>query len=72
MCIRDSYNNYNVDTTRKSRLGGSLGIGHSFGYDAGLRFTMEATFHKTLTNHDVDAGDPPSTDFVKLGFGFVF
>ncbi|MBK8788866.1 MAG: outer membrane beta-barrel protein [Holophagaceae bacterium] len=66
------YNNYNVDTTRKSRLGGSLGIGHSFGYDAGLRFTMEATFHKTLTNHDVDAGDPPSTDFVKLGFGFVF
>ena len=66
------YNDYNVDTTRKSRLGGSLGIGHSFGYDAGLRFTMEATFHKTLTAHDVSAGDPPSTDFVKLGFGFVF
>jgi hypothetical protein len=66
------YNNYNVDTTRKSRLGGSLGIGHSFGYDAGMRFTMEATFHKTLTGNDVNAGDPPSTDFVKLGFGFVF
>ncbi|NWJ40322.1 MAG: hypothetical protein HXX12_05050 [Geothrix sp.] len=66
------YNDYNVDTTRKSRLGGSLGIGHSFGYDAGMRFTMEATFHKTLTSHDVTAGDPPSTDFVKLGFGFVF
>jgi len=66
------YNNYNVDTTRKSRLGGSLGIGHSFGYDAGMRFTMEATFHKTLTGHDVEAGDPPSTDFVKVGFGFVF
>ncbi len=61
-----------TDTTRKSRLGGSLGIGHSFGYDAGMRFTMEATFHKTLTAHDVEAGDPPSTDFVKLGFGFVF
>lgn len=61
-----------TDTTRKSRLGGSLGIGHSFGYDAGMRFTLEATFHKTLTSHDVDAGDPPSTDFVKLGFGFVF
>jgi hypothetical protein len=61
-----------TDTTRKSRLGGSLGLGHSFGYDAGLRFTMEATFHKTLTAHDVEAGDPPSTDFVKLGFGFVF
>ncbi|MFZ1377066.1 MAG: hypothetical protein WAS25_10785 [Geothrix sp.] len=68
----DYYNSYSVDTTRKSRLGGSLGIGHSFGYDAGMRFTMEATFHKTLTSHDVAAGDPPSTDFVKLGFGFVF
>lgn len=66
------YYDYNVDTTRKSRLGGSLGIGHSFGYDAGLRFTMEATFHKTLTANDVTAGDPPSTDFVKLGLGFVF
>ncbi len=66
------YNNYDVDTTHKSRLGGSLGIGHSFGYDAGVRFTMEATFHKTLTGNDVAAGNPPSTDFVKLGFGFVF
>jgi hypothetical protein len=61
-----------TDTTRKSRMGGSIGLGHSFGYDAGARFTLEATFHKTLTSHDVDAGDPPSTDFVKVGFGFVF
>jgi hypothetical protein len=64
---------YNPDyTNNKSRLGGSLGIGHSFGYDAGMRFTLEATFHKTLTGNDVGAGDPPSTDFVKVGFGFVF
>ncbi|HEY3399953.1 MAG TPA: hypothetical protein VGK03_04920 [Geothrix sp.] len=61
-----------TDTTRKSRLGGSIGIGHSFGYDAGARFTLEATFHKTLTGNDVNAGDPPSTDFVKVGFGWVF
>jgi hypothetical protein len=61
-----------TNTTRKSRMGGSIGIGHSFGYDAGARFTMEATFHKTLTAHDVEAGDPPPTDFVKVGFGFVF
>jgi len=61
-----------TDTTRKSRLGGSAGIGHSFGYDSGMRFTLEATFHKTLTGHDVSAGDPPSSDFLKLGFGFVF
>jgi hypothetical protein len=68
----NSYNNYNVDTIRKSRLGATGGIGHSFGYDAGMRFTLEATFHKTLTGNDVNAGDPPSTDFVKVGFGFVF
>jgi hypothetical protein len=61
-----------TDTTHRSRLGGSVGIGHSFGYDAGMRFTMEATFHKTLTANDVSAGDPPSTDFVKVGLGFVF
>ena len=61
-----------TNTTNKSRLGSSLGLGHSFGYDAGMRFTLEATFHKTLTGNDVNAGDPPSTDFVKLGFGFVF
>jgi hypothetical protein len=61
-----------TDTTNKSRLGGSLGLGHTFGYDAGMRFTLEATFHKTLTAHDVDAGDPPSTDFVKVAFGLVF
>lgn len=61
-----------TDTTRKSRMGGSIGLGHSFGYGAGARFTLEATFHKTLTSHDVEAGDPPATDFVKVGFGFVF
>ena len=61
-----------TDTTRKSRMGGTLGLGHSFGYDSGMRFTLEATFHKTLTGNNTDAGDPPSTDFVKVGFGWVF
>lgn len=61
-----------TDTTHKSRLGATAGIGHSFGYDAGMRFTLEATFHKTITGNDVNAGNPPSTDFVKVGFGFVF
>jgi hypothetical protein len=68
----DPQYDYNTDTTRKSRLGATGGFGHSFGYDAGMRFTLEASFHKTLTGNDVNAGDPPSTDFVKLGFGFVF
>jgi hypothetical protein len=65
--------NYFPDSSAsKSRLGGTIGLGHTFGYDAGMRFNLEATFHKTLTGHDVGAGDPPSTDFVKLGFGVVF
>ncbi len=66
------YNGYDVDTTRKSRLGGNFGIGHTFGYDAGLRFTLEATFHKTLTGNDEVKGDPPSSDFVRISFGCVF
>ena len=70
-----SFGNPNVDftdTTRKSRLGGTLGIGHSFGSDAFGRFTLEGAFHKTLTGNDSNAGDPPSTDFVKLSLGWVF
>ncbi len=67
------YDNYDdVDTTRKSRLGGNFGIGHTFGYDAGLRFTLEATYHKTLTGNDTAKNDPPNTDFVRVSFGCVF
>jgi hypothetical protein len=61
-----------TDTTRKSRLGGDLGIGHSFGYSGGGRFTLEGVFHKTLTGNSLSAGDPPSTDFAKLSLGWVF
>ncbi|MBI4911609.1 MAG: hypothetical protein HY823_02625 [Acidobacteria bacterium] len=56
---------------RKSRMGANFGFGHSFGYFAG-RFTMEVAFHKTLSGNDVAKGDPPSADFVKLHFGWVF
>ncbi len=68
----DPFDYWNTDTTRKSRLGATGGIGHSFGYDAGMRFTLEASFHKTISGNSVDAGDPPSTDFVKVSFGWVF
>lgn len=61
-----------TDTTRKSRMGGTLGFGHTFGYDAGMRFTLECIFHKTLTGNNVDAGDPPNTDYARVGLGFVF
>jgi len=69
----DTYGYYdNWDSQRKSRMGVLAGLGHSFGYGGGSRFTMEAVYHKTLTNHDINAGDPPSTDFLRLGFGWVF
>ena len=67
-----------VDSTRKSRLGGNFGIGHTFGYNAGTRFTLEATYHKTLTGIDktlTNSAPPtgePAADFVRVGFGWVF
>lgn len=66
------YDNYGVETTHKSRMGANGGIGHSFGGDFGMRFTVEATFHKTITGNNVDAGDPPNSDYFKMAFGFVF
>jgi len=76
--FNDNYYDYSsdqVDTTRKSRLGGNFGIGHTFGYDAGIRFTLEATYHTTLTGRDVDTEIPGvmrSTDLLRLSFGWVF
>ncbi|MFN8010414.1 MAG: hypothetical protein U0P81_03325 [Holophagaceae bacterium] len=56
---------------RKSRMGATIGIGHSFGMEAS-RFTFEAAFHKTLSGNDLAKGEPPSADFVKVSFGWVF
>lgn len=70
-----SFGDPNVDytvTERKSRAGGNLGFGHSFGMGGGMRFTLETTFHKTLTGNNEDRYEPPSTDFVRVGFGWVF
>lgn len=63
---------YGVDTTNKSRMGGELGFGNTFGGDAGPRFTLEVTYHTSLTGHNAAAGDPPATSFVRAGFGWVF
>jgi hypothetical protein len=65
------YDNY-YTTDRKSRMGGSIGFGNSFGGDAGARFTLEVTYHTSLNDHDTSAGDPPATSFVRAGFGWVF
>jgi hypothetical protein len=63
----DDYTTYD----RKSRMGATFGIGNSFGTHAG-RFTMEFGYHKTISGNDSAKGDPPSADFVKLTFGWVF
>ncbi len=67
------YDYWNDYTTyqRKSRMGANFGIGNSFGTYAG-RFTMEFGFHKTISGNDTAKGEPVSTDFVKLSFGWVF
>ena len=61
-----------TDTTRKSRMGATVGLGHSFGYDAGARFNLEFSFHKTISGNNVKAGEPPSSDYLKVGLGWVF
>ena len=66
------WGNTSTDTTRKSRLAGTAGIGHSFGYGGDTRFNLEVTFHKTLTGNDIARQEPPSADFVKVSFGWVF
>lgn len=61
-----------VNTERKSRLGGTIGIGHTFGFDAGTRFTLEAAYHSTLSDRDSDPLYTPRNQFVRVGFGWVF
>ncbi|HJW33413.1 MAG TPA: outer membrane beta-barrel protein [Holophagaceae bacterium] len=62
------YDNPNVTTERKSRMGGTFGIGHSFG--RAIKFNMEFTYHTTLTGKG--ELDPPATNMARLGFGVVF
>lgn len=72
--LDDDYHYYwdDGDTTRKSRMGAVGGIGHSIAYGGGGRFTFEVVFHKTISGNSTREADPPSTDFVKASFGWVF
>lgn len=60
------------DVTRKNRLGGMVGIGHTFGGGGGLKFMLEASLHSTLTGKNPELDEPPASDFLKIVFGFVF
>lgn len=68
----DDPNFYPDTVLNKTRLGLNVGFGHSIRYVGRWRWTFEATFHKTLTSHDTNAGDPPASDLVRLGAGIVF
>ncbi len=63
---------YADNAVSKTRLGATVGFGHSFRYVGRWRWNMEVTFHKTLTAYDTNAGDPPPADFVRVGAGIVF
>ncbi|WP_148300425.1 hypothetical protein [Holophaga foetida] len=70
-----SYGEVNYDdtyTTHKSRLGGTLGFGHTFPMGGSSRWVLEAAYHTSLTGADTDAGDPPATSFVRVMVGWVF
>jgi hypothetical protein len=68
--LYDYYGNTysDVSTERKSRMGGNVGIGHSFG--RGLKFNMEVSYHATLTGKG--EFDPPAANMVRMAFGIVF
>lgn len=70
----NGFNSWYSDYTsvNKSRMGGEIGFGNTFGGDAGARFTLEVTYHTSLTGHNADAGDPPATSYVRAGFGVTF
>jgi len=65
------YDYSELDVTRKNRLGGTVGIGHTF-YGSLFNFTIELSYHATLTNKDFNRNEPPAADFFRFNFGFVF
>jgi hypothetical protein len=67
----DFFSYSDVDVTRKSRLGGILGMGHTF-YGSSVKFTAEVAYHATLTNKDFNLGEPIGTDFIRISLGWIF
>lgn len=68
----NAYRDYSeVNVTRKSRLGGIIGMGHTF-YGAAAKFTTEIAYHATLTGKDLNLDDPIESNFVRISFGLVF
>jgi hypothetical protein len=60
------------NSTNQTRFGAQVGIGHTFRSRWGGRYLMEASYHKTLTSDNTNAGDPPPADYLKFNFGWIF
>jgi hypothetical protein len=60
-------------TVKKTRLGATVGLGHTFSPKAGKGgWTIELAYHATLSGKDTNAGDPIAADYIRLGVGYVF
>ena len=69
-----SYGNPGYDasqTINTNRVAGLIGIGHTFRGHWGRQYLLEASYHKTLTQCDVSAGNQPGSDFLAFSFGVV-
>ena len=55
----------------RTRMALVAGIGHSFRYTGRGRWTLEAAYHKTITDVDTLNGFPPA-DYLRLSVGMVF
>jgi hypothetical protein len=59
-------------TTKKTRLGATAGLGHTFSPRTGKGgWTIELAYHATLTDRNA-AGGTVAADYVRLGAGYVF
>ena len=70
-----SFGDPNYDPTssvNKTRLAGTVGIGHTFRSRWGGRYVLEGAYHKTLTADNTASGDQAAADFLKFTFGFIF
>jgi len=58
-----------TELNRRSRFGGMAGFGYV--WDAGIRFTLEVGWHRTLTGSRKGEWEHPPTDFVVVSAGFM-
>jgi hypothetical protein len=58
------------DSGSSTRVGATMGIGHSFKVSDYRRYTLEASYHTTLSG--TGATSPPSSDLFSISVGMIF